>query len=298
MLEVSIITPLLNRADALKDALASVAEQGPGVEHIVVDGGSTDGSQAVAATAGSRLLRCPGSSIYEAINIGLAHATGQLICLLNSDDRLESRAVEYMRAAFTSDPSLELVRGRAKIETRRGNLLESATPPISLRSVLLGVPNINACCINMSLIRRLGTFDTRYKISADRQWLARAMLLGARTAELDRPVYVYRSHPGSLTIGPDKPARRRWISEHLAWSRALLADDRISIEHRSALQAFYAKESAHLCAVDLIRWDLVAAARTMTSSFNADPLWPARALGPLAEIVFRRISSALDRMQV
>jgi glycosyltransferase involved in cell wall biosynthesis len=291
-MSITIVTPLLNRANMLRDALASVATQGVHAEHLVVDGGSIDGSQGVATAAGAVVIDAPGSSIYEAVNIGLDRAKGDVICLLNSDDQLVDGALVAAQAAFAADSALELLRGRASVEyvgeTPAHREENSAAVPLTLANVLLGVPNINACFFRTALVRRIGGFDPAYPISADRAWLARAIIAGARTATLDRLVYVYRRHPGSLTIGRGKPARSRWVREHLSWSRMLLASDQLSREHRSAVRAFHAKETAHLAVLTLRGGAPAEAARVLAGSFGRDPLWPLHAAGPLASIAARR----------
>src|SRR5262245_3613397 len=108
----SILTPLLNRASMLPDMLASVRRQGDvAFEHLVVDGGSTDGSQAIAAGAGATVIDAPGSSIYEALNIGLARAQGGVICLLNSDDVLGDSALAAAARALDANAEVEIARG-------------------------------------------------------------------------------------------------------------------------------------------------------------------------------------------
>ncbi len=289
----TIITPLLNRAAMLVTALESAARQGSDVaEHIVVDGGSTDGSQSIAAMGGCRVIEAPGSSIYEAINLGVDHAQGDILCLLNSDDRLADGALWAGRQAFASYPGLELVRGRASTEGLdgtyvKGGDLQSTKP--NLRNVLFGASNINACLIKTSLARRVGPFNPTYRISADREWMVRALLAGASVLGIDDLIYFYRAHPGSLTIGPKRPAAREWVREHLAFARALLATGDLEPSERADLRAFFAKETVHLAALSLSEGDPTAAADALTEGFRIDAIWPLRAAGPLASIARRRL---------
>lgn len=88
---VSIVTPTLNRAHFLEATLASVRDQTyPHVEHIVVDGGSTDGSIALLGRLETqydlRWVSRPDSGMYAAINRGLKMARGEILAYLNSDD--------------------------------------------------------------------------------------------------------------------------------------------------------------------------------------------------------------------
>jgi glycosyltransferase involved in cell wall biosynthesis len=94
---VSIITPTLNGGRFLEEAMRSVAEQDyPHIEHIVVDGGSTDGSvETIEAWATKHPIRWtvgPDSGQADAIQRGVAASTGSIVGWLNADDVLLDRA--------------------------------------------------------------------------------------------------------------------------------------------------------------------------------------------------------------
>jgi len=82
-MKVSIITVVFNAEHTIGDALKSVASQNyPDIEHIVVDGASSDGSLSVIKANSSRvatLISEPDSGIYEAMNKGLSLATGDVM---------------------------------------------------------------------------------------------------------------------------------------------------------------------------------------------------------------------------
>ena len=87
-LSFSVITVCFNSAETLIRALDSVAKQDwPYVEHIVIDGGSKDGTAQVLAENRARLAHVvsePDRGIYDAMNKGLDLATGDIICFLNA----------------------------------------------------------------------------------------------------------------------------------------------------------------------------------------------------------------------
>lgn len=115
-MRISIITPSYQQAAYLEECLRSVREQaGVEVEHIVVDGGSTDGSRAIIErNAGTLTWWCSekdkGQS--DAINKGLARATGVAVTWVNSDDALLPGALRHVARAFTEDPALQVFGGR------------------------------------------------------------------------------------------------------------------------------------------------------------------------------------------
>jgi glycosyltransferase involved in cell wall biosynthesis len=87
---ISIITPTLNRAAYLGEAIESViAQDHPDVEHIIVDGMSTDGTvELLGRYPHLRVIREPDRSVYDGFNTGIRAAHGEVIMLLNSADLL------------------------------------------------------------------------------------------------------------------------------------------------------------------------------------------------------------------
>src|SRR6266511_2126965 len=108
---VSIITPALNRVETLGTCLASVASQTyEPIEHIVVDGGSTDGT--VEMLGGYRAshrfqwISRPDDGMYDAINKGISLAHGDVLAYLNSDDLYLPWSVEVAVRAL--EPGIDL----------------------------------------------------------------------------------------------------------------------------------------------------------------------------------------------
>jgi glycosyltransferase involved in cell wall biosynthesis len=100
---VSVVTPSLNQARWLPEAIESVRRQTyPGVEHIVVDGGSSDGTvELLRAAEGIRWVSEPDAGQSHALNKGFALATGQILGWLNADDAYEPDAVDAAVDALT-----------------------------------------------------------------------------------------------------------------------------------------------------------------------------------------------------
>jgi glycosyltransferase involved in cell wall biosynthesis len=88
-MKVSIITVSLNAAKSIADTLTSVASQAyNNIEHIVIDGGSSDGTQEVVRQFPhvAKFVSEKDNGLYDAMNKGLALATGDLVAILNADD--------------------------------------------------------------------------------------------------------------------------------------------------------------------------------------------------------------------
>ncbi len=114
-MKISIITASYNSAATIADTLRSVAAQRYGdIEHIVVDGASTDGTLQIVGQVGGpavRVVSGPDKGIYDAMNKGLALATGDVVGFLNSDDVFaDAQVLERIAAAF-QQPAVDLVYG-------------------------------------------------------------------------------------------------------------------------------------------------------------------------------------------
>jgi glycosyltransferase len=128
-MKISILTAALNPGGALRDCLASVAGQslpaGVEVEHLVLDGGSTDGTVPVlerwAGEGPGRAFRSgPDGGFYEALNRGIPLAGGDVIGILNADDFYFDGLVLARVAEAFSKPGVEGVYGDLVYVTGKG----------------------------------------------------------------------------------------------------------------------------------------------------------------------------------
>ena len=208
MVTISVITPTRDRGAFIEAAIDSVAEQSVAAcEHIVIDGASRDDTLVrLRRYRHLQIVSEPDRGLYDAINKGVARARGDVICLLNSDDRLLPGAFEAVCAAFSRDPAVDAVCGRVRIGDvdGGGKDIEIGSPAMQrLRAgdVISGLPITNGRFIRRAVFDQVGQFEQSFPVMADRDFLGRFFLAGLRTASIDRAVYRYGSHRQSLSFG-------------------------------------------------------------------------------------------------
>jgi glycosyltransferase involved in cell wall biosynthesis len=180
---VSVLTPSFNQARWLSDNLRSVAAQSyPAIEHVVMDGGSTDDSVQILAGASPSVIweSGPDEGQSDAINKAFARSTGDIIGWLNSDDAYFSRdAVAKAVSVFESRPDVGVVYGHAALVNGAGTLLHVLWAPPA-RSLLRWFNFISqpTVFVRRSALGRTDLVDPTFDYSMDRElWLH----LSART---------------------------------------------------------------------------------------------------------------------
>lgn len=230
---LTLVTATLNAARLLDRAIASAAGQGAGYQHIVVDADSRDDTAVVCARHPAiEFVLAPGSSIYEAWNIGIRRARGDAVLFLNADDELATGALAVIERTLRDQPGAEIVAGQAEVEDDDAPMtplvrhIAASGGALSLVELIAGVPVINAMAFRPSLFRRYGEVETRYRIAGDRAFLLRLALAAEppRIAAVDAVLYRYHVHGGSLTLRRSLEQRLRVARDHLALSRQLLGE--------------------------------------------------------------------------
>lgn len=283
----SIVTPCLNRAATIGAAIDSVLAQGhPSVEHIIVDGGSTDGTAAVLARYPQlTVIREQDRNLYDAINKGLRAARGGIVGLLNSDDLYAPGAFAAAEAGF-ADPATEMLLGAAEFfaeqdgrEVVQKRLCGPANA-LDEANVIGGITTMNAAFYRRDLVDRVGLFDDRFPLSADKDFWMRLVLLAPRLAATDATIIRYRSHAGSLTFAAGD--LRDKLSRHLLdAARMRLSELPRGSAARAAYRRWHGWAAGYRVLVQARAGRIGAALGTAGRGFAADALWPARFLAAL-----------------
>lgn len=185
-MKISVITAVYNRHQTVGQALDSVLSQSyPAVESIVIDGASTDGTLAVLEPYRPRLgvlISERDQGIYDALNKGLTHATGDVVGFLHADDVYEDREVLAKVAVAFRDPSVDAVYGDL-VYVRHDDISKVIrywkSGPYDHAALSRGwMPPHPTFYVRRSVYERLGGFNTRYRIAADYDTVLRFLAVG------------------------------------------------------------------------------------------------------------------------
>jgi glycosyltransferase len=205
-LQISLVTAVKNRASTLGACLRSVREQDwKSVEHIVIDGGSTDGTLAVLAEHRGQLARLISEGdrgVYDALNKGIAAATGDVVGFMHADDEFASPRVLEQVARTFDDPAVDAVYGDlVYVSNSDPNRIVRYWRAGSYDRAQLAhgwMPPHPTFYVRRDVYRRFGGFDTRYKIAADYENMLR-ILWGGRTHAAYIPEVLVRMRVGGIS---------------------------------------------------------------------------------------------------
>ena len=174
---VSIITVTYNAELLIERTLESVfALQYPSVEYIVIDGGSTDRTMEIVARHGGRIghVVCePDKGIYDAMNKGLARATGDYVWFLNAGDTAASSdCLDELRSA---SPPPDFLYGDTILVDSSGVAVGRTQAPLTLQRHHM---EWGAVVSHQSFLPRrehVSPYDTRLRFIADQKWMVQAL---------------------------------------------------------------------------------------------------------------------------
>lgn len=178
-MRVTIVTVCFNAASTVESALDSVANQkNVNVEHIVVDGVSTDGTlELIKKHKDVILVSEADEGIYDAMNKGIALATGDIIGVLNADDFYKNNAVLSDVVQCFSDKTLDACYGDlVYVDQIATDVIVRYWKSKPYRSELFKqgwMPAHPTFFVRKSVYERLGCFNLAYKIAADFELLFR-----------------------------------------------------------------------------------------------------------------------------
>jgi glycosyltransferase involved in cell wall biosynthesis len=299
---VSILTPAFNSAAFIAETIESVLQQTwADFELLIVDDGSTDGTLDVVRTAARGDARVKSFSSSHggaavARNVGLQHASGECLALLDSDDVWEPQYLSSQLSLLRQHPEISIVS--ANVVSRGGPFDGTPFWPITSGTHELGthepIAHENAVSVfavfRREVVERIGGFDATYTGNEDYEFWLRAMNAGFRVLQNRALLGRYRRRPGSVSsdeirmlngiiavldwagrMSGQLEAERPLIDHRLRWFREELvkAEVRTSLEKRDGVTA-----SQRLQTLSRLRndWRLALGARLAAA-------WPDLAVG-------------------
>jgi glycosyltransferase involved in cell wall biosynthesis len=184
-MKITIITVCFNSAKTIRDTIVSVLGQDyPDIEYIVVDGASNDATLDIVNEYRQKIAKVisePDRGLYDAMNKGIAAATGDVIGILNSDDFYENdRVISTVAKVFAKIPDVDIVFGDVvfvrptDLKTRYRHYTAGHFKPWKLRFGWM--PPHPGTFIKTRLYKKVGFYSLDYKIAADFEMFVRLLI--------------------------------------------------------------------------------------------------------------------------
>lgn len=223
-MKITIATVTFNAAQTVERTLQSVANQTyKDIEHLVIDGASTDGTQDVCRRYPVYLVSEPDRGLYDAMNKALRIASGEYIVFLNAGDTLASKHVlERVAACAPAD----VIYGETDLVDGEGRFLRhrrlQAPKHLTWRSFRHGMLVCHQSFYVRTAIAKAEPYDTSYRFSADIDWCIRCMKRATTLTRAEGVLTNYlaegmttQNHRASLL------ERLRIMARHYGWVVAI-----------------------------------------------------------------------------
>jgi glycosyltransferase involved in cell wall biosynthesis len=290
--KVSVVTPSYQQGRFIERTLESVARQSVPLEHIVMDGGSTDGTLEILERWRGRISFSSAADGGQtaAINAGLSTARGEILAYLNSDDVYYDGAVTAAVAAFERDPTADVVYGDADHIDEHDRLFGAyPTEEWSMdRLKLVCFVCQPAVFFRRRVVERFGMFDARLAHCMDYEYWLRLGMRGARFVHIPVKLAASRLHPEAKTVARTREVHAE-INDMLIRVLGKVPDNWLSNYAYAVLDSrgvrrersrVYAARLALLTFGAALRWKRLPSLfllRTMASTFlRASPIMPRR----------------------
>ena len=194
---ISIVTPSFNSGKYIEDAILSVLGQKyENFEHIIVDGGSKDGTvEILKKYPHLRWVSEPDKGQSDALNKGFRMATGEIVGWLNADEFYLPKAFETIASAWTIHPEATIWYGDAIFSDAKGDFLRYRKSNLFDKQILLYYGPFLATCttfINKTIIEEDFFLDVAYHYVMDQEYLVRLATAGKEFFYTSKELAVFR----------------------------------------------------------------------------------------------------------
>ncbi|MHB8702072.1 MAG: glycosyltransferase family 2 protein [Nitrososphaerales archaeon] len=208
---VSIVTPTFNAGPHVEQAILSVmAQDYPRVEHIVIDGGSTDDTLSIVRKYEKRIVWISekDTGIYNAINKGLRIAKGEIQCFLSADDLYLPWTTRKVVESFEKHPQADVIYGDGIVSSMDGSHgIVYFNPPASKVRKFLSIGTIftNPSFWKRRVFQYLSGYDEQFRIAGDYDFMIRASRR-FKFRKIQEVLAIWRFRKASLTASIGKLA--------------------------------------------------------------------------------------------
>lgn len=200
---VSIITPSFNQAGFIEETILSIKSQNyPNIEHIVIDGGSSDRTiEILRKYPHLSWISEPDEGQADAINKGFKMAKGEILTWLNSDDTYLQDTAKTISDYFITHPDVEMVFGDCNQIDQDGKVIGIIKGhPFHLTHLIprdcIPQPTV---FFKRKILERVGYLDTKYHHAFDYDYWIRIGLAGSKIVYLPKTLSNFRLHRDSKT---------------------------------------------------------------------------------------------------
>ena len=176
---VSIITACLNAENTIEQTIQSVTDQTyPSIEYIIIDGDSTDGTLDIIKKYEDRIAKWisePDSGVYDGMNKGIIHSTGDILCFLNSGDLLYDKDVIKNVVDRFSDNNVYGVYGNVEVlnDYREDKFVRGCK--VTPNKLLYRHICHQALFVRRFLFNEIGMYSTSFKLASDHEFIVKSI---------------------------------------------------------------------------------------------------------------------------
>ena len=201
-MKITIITPSYNQGQFIEETILSVLNQSNAdVEHIVVDGGSTDDTVEVLKKYPSvRWVSEKDEGQADALQKGLEMATGEIIGWINSDDYLEPNILEFVSDYFEKENVDWIIGDISLVYDEEQTIVPIKSPKITTKTLFSNPDNIRqqGAFFRKQSLLKAGGFDKKFQLTMDLDLWFRMLKL-SDPVMVDRNLAYFRWHKGQKT---------------------------------------------------------------------------------------------------
>lgn len=217
---VSIVTPSYNQGRFIEDTILSIKNQTyPNIEHIIIDGGSTDNTLGILKkykdTYNMQWISEPDNGPADAINKGFAMAQGSIYGYLNSDDKLLAESISLVVTEFDQNQDIDIIYGNAYIINQYDQIIRKMYSASFFNRYLYVLGGFciaqQAAFWRRDIFEKVEGFNPDNRISWDGEFWVDVEMREGKFKYINKFLGKFRHHPDSITR--NKKFKPIWIDE-------------------------------------------------------------------------------------